>query len=369
MLSDKRSYIPVFEDADIESLHNLIKVAEVITTISHVRPDGDAVGSSLGMYGYLESLGKDVKSIFPTAIPDNLLFLPKKENILIYDFAPKRSHKRIMESDLIICLDFNTPGRIEEAGESLRQSPAKKVLIDHHLFPERDFFDLCFSTPETSSTAELTYFILLRMEEVAGDVSNLPLSSRRALMTGMTTDTNNFANSTFPSTLLMASDLIASGVDREEIIQNFLLSYKEKRLRLVGVILKDLMKITPEGVAYYIIPHSLSKAYDIKEGDTEGIVNMPLSVKKVRMSISVKEETSCFRISIRSKRGTSANAMARKYFAGGGHECAAGGKIFIGNAPSPEDIFIPDPSGVEEYVLSAIHEYFGNKFEGVEYDD
>ena len=368
MISDNRPYIPVFEDADIESLHNLIKDAEVITTISHVRPDGDAVGSSLGIYGYLESLGKDVKSIFPTAIPDNLLFLPKKENILIHNYSPEKSRKRIMTSDLIICLDFNTPDRIEEAGDSLKESPAKKVLIDHHLFPARDFFDLCFSTPEISSTAELTYFILLRMEEVAGDASNLPLSSRRALMTGMTTDTNNFANSTFPSTLIMASDLIASGVDREEILQNFLQSYKENRLRLVGVVLKDLMKITPEGVAYYIIPHSLSKAYDIKEGDTEGIVNMPLSIKRVRMSISVKEESSCFRISIRSKRGTSANMMARKYFSGGGHECAAGGKIFIGNSPSQGDVSIPDPSCIEEYVLSAIHEYFGNNFEGVEYD-
>ena len=364
MFLTDRPYFPALDCADLESLHNLIREAKVITTISHVRPDGDAVGSSLGVYGYLESIDKDVKSVFPTSIPDNLLFVPKKENILIHSYAQERTHKRLMESDLIICLDFNSPSRIEEAGQSLVDSPAKKVLIDHHLNPDRDAFDLCFSMTEISSASELAYYILLQMPEISGDASKLPMSSRRAFMTGMTTDTNNFANSTFPSTLMMASDLIANGVDRDEIIRCYLQSYKETRLRLMGIILKDLMKITPEGVAYYIIPHELSKAYDIKEGDTEGIVNMPLSIGKVRMSISVKEEGTCFRISIRSKKGTSANMMARKYFSGGGHENAAGGKIFIGQAPTEKDAVLSDPSMIEDYVKRAIREFFGKQFEG-----
>jgi len=364
MLHSFNAYSPALDSADLQSFHSMVEHAHVITTISHVRPDGDAVGSSLGMYGYLESLGKDVKAIFPTSIPDSLQFIPKKEGILIFNYAPERATERILNSDLIICLDFNTPSRIEEACDALVRSTAKKVLIDHHLSPDRDFFDLCFSMTEISSASELAYYVLLQMPEVDGNCLNLPPSSRRALMTGMTTDTNNFANSTFPSTLKMAADLIDSGVDRDEIIYHFLMSYRENRLRLMGSVLKDLMKITPEGVAYYIIPASLSKMYDIKEGDTEGIVNIPLTISRVRMCISLKEESSCFRVSIRSKKGTSANMLAKRFFSGGGHENAAGGKLFIGTPPSPEDACIEDSSQAENYILSAIGEYFGNRFAG-----
>ena len=362
MLYSGKTYSPALDSADIASFHEMIMEAKVITTLSHVRPDGDAVGSSLGIYGFLESLGKDVISIFPTAIPDSLQFIPKKESILIFNYAEARATERILSSDLIICLDFNTPSRIEEAGEVLRSSKAKKVLIDHHLNPERDFFDLSFSITEISSASELAYHILTLMPEVEGECSALPLPCRRALMTGMTTDTNNFANSVFPSTLMMAADLIASGVDRDEIIRYFMMSYRENRIRLMGNVLKDFLKITPEGIAYYIIPHAVCKAYDIKEGDTEGIVNIPLTIGKVRMCISLKEEPSCFRVSIRSKKGTSANYMARAHFSGGGHENAAGGKLFIGTAPNEGDACIADSSMAEQYILDAIKDCFGNGY-------
>ena len=148
-------------------------------------------------------------------------------------------------------------------------------------------------------------------------------------MTGMTTDTNNFANSVYPSTLKMASDLLATGVDRDAILNLLYNQYGENRLRLMGHIMKDLLTITPDGVAYVVLDKQTQDKYTISEGDTEGFVNMPLSIAEVRMSIFAKEDTDRIRISIRSKKGTSANQCARMFFNGGGHENAAGGRLYI----------------------------------------
>ena len=172
--------------------------------------------------------------------------------------------------------------------------------------------------------------------------------SATALMTGMTTDTNNFANSTFPSTLKMASALLTTGVDRDYILMRLYNQYSENRIRLMGHVLKDLMTVTDDGVAYIILDRKTMDDYDIKEGDTEGFVNIPLSIDRVRMSFLLKEDEGKVRVSIRSKRGTSANRCAVRYFNGGGHENAAGGKLHI-----PEDI-----KGMEdaaEYIETHTH--------------
>ena len=152
-------------------------------------------------------------------------------------------------------------------------------------------------------------------------------------MTGMTTDTNNFGNSVYPSTLQMASALLAAGTDRDRILSMLYNRFSEMRLRLMGHMMKDLLKITDDGVAYIILDSSTQKEYHIGEGDTEGFVNMPLSIDKVKMSILLKEDEDRLRVSIRSKKGISANRCARQYFNGGGHENAAGGRLRI-----PEDV-------------------------------
>jgi phosphoesterase RecJ-like protein len=193
---------------------------------------------------------------------------------------------------------------------------------------------------------------------IAHDATMLPHHAATALMTGTTTDTNNFANSTYPSTLRMASALLASGVDRDEILSRLYNQYGENRLRVLGHMMKDLLTITEDGVAYIVLDKETLDYYNVKEGDTEGFVNMPLSIAEVRMSIMLKEDKDRVRVSIRSKRGTSANTCARIYFNGGGHENAAGGRLNI-----PEDI-----SGISEaagYIEEKTHEYFtkenGNK--------
>jgi phosphoesterase RecJ-like protein len=215
-------------------------------------------------------------------------------------------------------------------GPILEGSTADKILIDHHLSPDRDKFSLVFSETQISSASELLYHILKMLPPVNNIPGRLPMESRIALMTGMTTDTNNFANSVYPSTFSMASELIETGVDRNMILYNIYNRFKESRVRLQGHILKDLMKITDDGVAYIVLNRQTMDEYDVQEGDTEGFVNMPLSIEKVVMSIMLKEDNDRVRVSIRSKKGYSANACAREFFNGGGHENASGGRLFIG---------------------------------------
>ena len=243
---------------------------------------------------------------------------------------------------------------IDKLEDALKESKADKILIDHHLNPDRECFDLSFSETDISSASELTYQILMETGRIAHDASMLPAASATALMTGMTTDTNNFANSTYPSTFRMASALLAAGVDRDGILANLYNQYGENRLRVLGHMMKDLMTITGDGVAYIILDKETLERYNVAEGDTEGFVNMPLSIAEVRMSIMVKEDADRVRVSIRSKKGTSANTCARLFFNGGGHENAAGGRLHI-----PEDIAGISEAG--EYIERHTHEYLTNE--------
>jgi phosphoesterase RecJ-like protein len=173
----------------------------------------------------------------------------------------------------------------------------------------------------------------------------------RALLTGMTTDTNNFANSVFPSTFEMASRMLEAGVDRDGILAELYNRNRENRLRMTGHLLKDNMRIFPNGVSCIVVRRADIEEYDIREGETEGIVNMPLTLDKVRMSIFLREDEGFFRVSIRSKRGTSAFRLASTRFHGGGHEQAAGGRLYF-----PGDI--ADASMAEAFLERITDDYF-----------
>ena len=327
---------------NIQKLVSLITKADRITIVSHMKPDGDALGSCLGMYHFLGACGKeDRRIVLPNCTPSYLDFLMDRETarkLLIHDLKPVQAEAAIAESDLIICLDFNAFHRTDSLERSLAESTADKILIDHHLNPDRERFTLSFSETEISSASELTYSILMQTPMIGGDAGRLPAQSALALMTGMTTDTNNFANSVFPSTLRMASELIEAGVDRGMILSNLYNQYSESRMRLMGHMLKDLMTITEDGVAYMVLDSKVQKEYHIEDGDTEGFVNLPLSIGKVKMSLLLKEDGERIRVSIRSKKGISANRCSQLHFNGGGHENAAGGRLRI-----PQDV-----AGIEE---------------------
>ena len=335
---------------NIETLVSMLEKAEKIVIVGHMKPDGDALGSCMGMYHYLGLYGKqNRKVVFPHRTQPQLNFLIDREcnkDILIHEDKPAATEQAISESDLIICQDFNAFHRADKLESVLAAVSAKKILIDHHLNPDRESFDLSFSEIEISSASELVYQILMSTPIISEDASRLPEKAATALMTGMTTDTNNFANSVFPSTLRMASALLEAGVNRDMIISNIYQQHRESRMRLMGHVLKDLMTITPDGVAYMILNRETLQKYYIEEGDTEGFVNLPLSIARVKMSLMLKEDGDKVRVSIRSKKGISANRCSRLHFNGGGHENAAGGRLHI-----PGDIASIDQAAayVEEH--------------------
>lgn len=345
---------------NIQMLERMISEARKISIVTHQKPDGDAMGSCIALYHFLRLCGKDsVRIILNDRYPSYLEFLTEgipDNDILIHQTREAETGILLADSDLIFCLDFNAFHRTDALEPFLAGSKASKILIDHHLSPDREAFDLSFSETGTSSASELLYNILMSTAIIAQNAELLPNMCATALMTGMTTDTNNFANSTYPSTLLMASSLLAAGVDRDSILSHLYNQYSESRLRLMGHIMKDLLTITEDGVAYIVLDAKTQKEYSVAEGDTEGFVNMPLSIAGVRMSIMAKEDDGKVRISIRSKKGTSANGCARRYFNGGGHENAAGGRLHI-----PEDI--PGISCAAEYIERHTHIYLNENDE------
>lgn len=344
----------------VDKLAELTRLASKIAVVTHMKPDGDAMGSSLAMYRFLkESVSGQVCIVLNDRYPGNLSFMVAPEeaqDILAYSENEAEASRYIGEADLIICLDFNAFHRAENLEPLLLEADCKKVLIDHHLFPDTERFDLVFSTQEISSASELLFHILKAMPQCGGKAAALPLEAAEALMTGMTTDTNNFNNSVYPSTFNMASELIAMGVDRDRILFNLFNQFGENRLRLLGEMLKDLLTITPDGVAYMVLDKETLEKYHVDEGDTEGFVNMPLSIKDVRMSLVLKEDGNRVRVSIRSKKGTSANRCARGHFNGGGHENAAGGRLYI-----PQDITSISEAG--KYIEEHTHTFFKEEHE------
>ncbi len=339
---------------NIQAFENFISEARRICITTHMKPDGDAIGSCTALYHYLMMCGKtNVKVILNDRNPAYLNFLTDtlpREALVIQKEKPEDAAVCLGDSDLIFCLDFNAFHRTDGLEKALEASRADKILIDHHLNPDRSRFDLSFSEIDVSSASELLYHILMETGRIAHNATMLPKETATALMTGMTTDTNNFANSTYPSTLRMASSLLAAGVDRDAILSYLYNSYSENRLRVMGHMMKDLLTITEDGVAYIILDRKTQEEYSVAEGDTEGFVNMPLSIASVRMSLLLKEDDGRIRVSIRSKRGTSANRCAGLYFNGGGHENAAGGKLIV-----PDDI-----AGIEDaasYIEKYTHKY------------
>ena len=314
----------------VQRLNALFQGAVSVTVAAHPHPDGDALGSVSGLVSYLrECRGKDAVAVLPDSPATPVRFIvPASVPLLCHDKEPEACLARIAASDLVVLLDGNGFSRTESLQEAFEASPAPKVLIDHHVGPERDRFRVVFSTPDVSSASELLYYVLLELPDISGNPGRLPADTARALLTGMTTDTNNFANSVYPGTFRMAADLLAAGVDRDAILSDLYDRYRENRVRVMGFLQYEVLRITREGLAYIIATRDILDRFGVEEGETEGLVNIPLSIDEVKMSILLKEEKDHFRVSIRSKKGWSARECAVAHFHGGGHENASGGKLW-----------------------------------------
>ena len=321
-----------------------IRQSENIVIVAHLHPDGDAVGSVTAMGSFLrECRRRNAHIILPDRAPAALSFLCDKQDII--DGTDRAAKILISGADLIIALDFNSFKRTDTLEGEFRTAHGRKVLIDHHPEPATGEFDLIFSRTNVSSASELLFTILTGMPGIDGDASKLPSDCARSLMTGMTTDTNNFANSVFPSTLDMASRLIAAGVDRDGIIERIYNSGREEKLRAWSHLLDKELRIMDCGVAYMVLRQETKDAFGLQDGETDGLVNIPLQIGKVRVSALLTEEDGHFRISLRSKKELAINTLARDCFHGGGHPQASGGRILI-----PDDI--PDRNAVNGYFES-----------------
>jgi phosphoesterase RecJ-like protein len=313
---------------NLQAFKEFLAVPRKVLIITHFKPDADALGSSLGLAGYLRKKGHDVKVITPSDYPDFLTWLPGNSEVVIFnkdkikDFEEMTSH-----SDLIFCLDFSNLKRINDLGELVERSPAKKVMIDHHLDPE-DFADFVQWDVAAASTAELIYALIHDLGEaraVDQDIAN-------CLYAGLMTDTGGFRHSnTTKKVFETAAALVEHGAEPARVSKLIYDTNTLERMRLMGFVLHERLNVIPEyRTAYIALRIEDLKKFSSQTGDTEGLVNFGLSVKGVRLAVLISERRENVKLSFRSLGNFSVNDFARKHFDGGGHKNAAGGQTTMG---------------------------------------
>ncbi len=294
----------------------------VITT--HRNPDGDAIGSSLGLSLFLKKLGHTVHVISPSEYPAIFSWMPEAEDIIIYDLDPEDTKAKIERADIIFCLDFNALDRIDKVGELVAPQRCTKVMIDHHLYPE-PFADFILSETSASSTCELVFDFVGQL----GWKRYLDPDIGECLFTGILTDTGSFKYSTSAKLYCTVAELIKFGVDDYKLQDLIFNSMDEKHLRLLGHCLHNRMEILEEfNTGIITLTKEDYSNFDIKRGDTEGIVNYLLKVRNVKMAAFITEQPTIVKLSLRSKGDFSVQEIAKRHFKGGGHKNASGGYSF-----------------------------------------
>ena len=310
--------IDIIPQDQLARLSQLISDAETILITCHKSPDGDAIGSSLGLADYLRHLGKEPVVIVPDQYPDFLMWLPNTEKIIRYDKQRDKADLLFKIADLVFCLDYNAPSRVDEMEEALVSSPATRVLIDHHLNPDVPA-DLIISEPEASSTCELVFRLVWQM----GAFPTLTKQFAVPIYCGMMTDTGGFTyNSSRPEIFFIISELLTKRIDKDKIYRNVYHNYSESRIRLMGYVMYEKLVYMPEyNAAYYTLTKDELKRFRFIKGDAEGLVNIPQQIKGLRLSISLREDTEKDRVvwvSLRSVDNFPCNLMAEEFFNGGG---------------------------------------------------
>ena len=317
----------VIAQASVDHVEKWFEKADKIVIVSHVSPDGDAIGSSLGLYHFLTSQDKNVHVIVPNAFPDFLKWMPGAKDVILYNCYKEFADRLIQEADVICCLDFNVLSRIDEMEEAVKNSPGRKMIVDHHLYPG-DFARIVISHPEISSTSELVFRLICQL----GNFSDISKEGAECIYTGMMTDTGGFTyNSNNREIYLIIGELLSKGIDKDEIYRRVFNTYSEGRLRLMGYVLYDKMQVFPAfNAALITLSRAEQKKFQSVKGDTEGFVNMPLSIKNVCFSAFLREDTEkdMIKISLRSVGTFPCNQVAAEFFNGGGHLNASGGEFY-----------------------------------------
>jgi phosphoesterase RecJ-like protein len=313
---------------ELEQLKELIRESETIVCVCHQNPDGDALGSSLGWAEVLRTcFGKEVQVFVPDQYPDYLQWLPNSEKIIRYDKHREGCDFVLQHADLIFCLDFNTASRTADMQQALCGSPAKKVLIDHHLNPDVQT-QLTISRPDASSTSELVF----RLAWQLGVFDSLSKHFAVPIYCGMMTDTGGFTyNSNDPDIFFIISQLLTKRINKDKIYRNVYHNFSEHRLRLTGYVMYQKLTVDPlRHASYFTITREEMKKFNFIKGDAEGLVNMPLQIKGHKLSISLREDTekdNLIWVSLRSVDQFPCNKVAERFFNGGGHLNASGGRL------------------------------------------
>lgn len=315
---------------NIKDLQTFFQLPKDIVITSHRNPDGDAIGSSMGLKFFLETMGHSVKVAVPSEFPHFLNWMPKSDEVLIYDTQTEEVVKALEKPDMVFCLDFNSLERIDKMGEIISELRCPKVLIDHHLYPE-PFADYVLSDTSASSTSELVYDFI----KLLGREKEVDKTMAECLFTGILTDTGSFKYATSPKLFRLAGDLLALGVDDVRIQNHVFNSLNEKHLRLTGYVLNQRMEILDEfRTAIITLSKQDYEYFNIQRGDTEGLVNELLKMKDIVMAAFIHEQPTITKISLRSKGQFSVQEICKKHFRGGGHRNASGGYSFIGLNPT-----------------------------------
>ena len=307
-----------------KALDAVIQSPKRITIVSHVNPDGDAIGSSLGFAWFLQKFGHQVEVMVPNAFPGFLAWLPGASGIHVYDKETELCNRILNQSDCLMILDFNHFSRAGLMQDLIKSLSVSKILIDHHRDPNPDTFSCMLSDTEVSSTSELVAETILNYGE-----NYLDESVATNILVGIVTDTGSFAHSVFrPKTFTICAQLVKYAPSYNIIHQRVYDTFSEDRLRLLGYAISQKMEVLDEYATSII---SLTKAelesFHYQVGDTEGIVNYPLSMEKIKMAVLVTERQGVIRFSFRSKGNFSVHELAHRYFNGGGHTNAAGGTL------------------------------------------
>jgi phosphoesterase RecJ-like protein len=309
---------------NIQAFKDFMASPKRAVIIPHFKPDADALGSSLGLAGFLKKKGHQVHVVSPSDYPDFLTWMPGNEDVVV--FHKDRSaavDTLIKNAEVIFCLDFNSLKRINDIGEMVGKSQAKKVLIDHHLEPDA-FADFEQWDTSAASTAELVYGLIKELKEDASIDGNIA----NCLYAGLMTDTGSFRHpNTTHRVFMVAADLVLKGADPAKVSKLIYDTNTIERLRLMGFVLSEKLQVLPEyRTAYVTLNAEELRKYGSQTGDTEGLVNFGLAVKGVKLSVLISDRRENIKLSFRSLGEFSVNDLARKHFEGGGHKNAAGGQ-------------------------------------------
>lgn len=317
----------ILNEEEAALLNKSIDEAEKIVLVGHKSPDGDAIGSCLGWAEYLRMRGKNPAVFVPDAYPDFLKWLPGNEKIVRYDKHADVIDEALKNADLVFCLDFNVTSRVEEMQKALDESKAKKILVDHHLGPDVDSI-LTISHPEACSTCELVFRIIYQL----GGFAMMTSKCAVPVYCGMMTDTGGFTyNSTRPEIYTIIGLLLTKGIDKDKIYRNVFNNYSSWAMRLRGYLIDRKMNYFDDfHAAYFTVSRKDMADYHFIKGDIEGLVNEPLRIKGTKLSISLREDDrhdNTILVSLRSVDNFPCNEMSARFFNGGGHKNASGGKL------------------------------------------